>query len=444
MGDIKKSLKEQIKYVVGKFLEQENKEIQVISHFDTDGITSAVIMIQTLKKLNKIFSVKILKNLEEQHLRDLPKDKIIIFLDLGSGSLKTIKELGLKNIFIIDHHEINTEIPDNICIVNPELGKKEKISASCLTYLFCKELTPSINELAKFAILGMIGDVLEKSIDKLNNSILKDGEIKRKRGLLIYPSTRPINKVLEFCSEPYIPEVTGDSKGVLKLLREIGFKPRNGRYPSLLELNSDEMSRLITAIMLKNPKTKNRDLIGDIFLIKHFNKLEDARELSVIVNACSRLGRSDLAIQFLMENSKAKKKTETLYAKYKQHIVAGLKFASEIEKIQGKRYIIINAKNQIKETLIGTITSILSRSSLHEEGTIITTMGYDQNKIKISSRIVGRNGRNAREILAKVVNQIGGEVGGHQFAAGAIISQEKEQDFIDLLKKNLEIEIVKI
>jgi hypothetical protein len=36
----------------------------------------------------------------------------------------------------------------------------------------------------------MIGDSMEKSIDKLNHSIIQDGEIKRRRGLLIYPSTR--------------------------------------------------------------------------------------------------------------------------------------------------------------------------------------------------------------------------------------------------------------
>jgi len=71
-------------------------------------------------------------------------------------------------------------------------------------------------------------------------------------------------------------------------------------------------------------------------------------------------------------------------------------------------------------------------------------MAYYDDKIKVSSRVVGKNGRNVREILARVVNIIGGEVGGHKFAAGCIISQNKEQEFIEGLKKNLEIEMVKI
>ncbi len=445
MKEVKDSLELKIKKVAEKFLEvSQDKEVQVISHFDTDGISSATIMIQALKKLDKKFSVKILKSLEEEFIHNLPKDKIILFLDLASGNLNHLANSELKEVFIIDHHEITQEVPKKIHIINPELHNKQKISASGLTYLFSKQINPGNKELAKLAILGMIGDMLEKEIDKLNNDILNDGEVKRKRGLLIYPSTRPINRVLEFSSSPYIPGVTGNVKGVLELLREIKLKPENGKYKSLIELDEEEMSKLVTSIMLRNPKAKNSKIIGDIFLIKLFNKLEDTRELSAMINACSRSGESCIAIQFLMESPKAKKKAELIHAKHKQNLISGLKYTSEIEKIQGKGFVIINARNQIKDTVIGTIASILSNSSLYEEGTIITTMAYYDDKIKISARTVGRNGRNVRQLLSKTIESIGGEVGGHEFAAGCIIKQEMEDKFINLLKKNLEIELVKI
>jgi len=439
------SLEEKIKYVVKEFLEKsKDKEIQIISHFDTDGITSAAIMVQALKKLDKKFSLKIVKSLEEQFIYDLPKDKLTLFLDLASGSLKHIEESRLEDVFIIDHHEIIHEIPKKVTIINPELHDKQKISGSCLTYLFCKEINEENKEFAKLAILGMIGDMLEKEIDKLNNGILEDGEIQRKRGLTIYPSTRPLNRTLEFSSNPFIPNVTGEIKGVLELLREVGLNPINGKYKSLIELNEDEMEKLVTAIMLRNPKAKNKEIIGDIFLIKLFNKLEDARELSAKINACSRFGESETALQLCMEIPSAKKRAESIHARYKQQLISGLKYASEAEKIQGKKFMILNAKHHIKDTMIGTIASILSNSSLYEEGTIITTMAYYDDKIKVSSRIVGRNGRNAREILNSVIEKIGGEVGGHVNAAGCIIKQEKEKEFVDFLKKNLELEMIKI
>ena len=437
------SLEKEIKVVSKKFLEDsENKEIFLISHFDTDGITSAAIMIQALEKLDKRFSVKIVKRLEEEMIYELPKNKLILFLDLASGSLDHIKKAGLKNVFIIDHHEIVQKIPKGVTILNPMLISKEKISSAGLVYLFCKEIDPENKRLAKLAVLGMIGDIMEEFIEKLGG--IEEGDIKKKKGILIYPSTRPINRALEYCSQPYIPGVTGNFEGVLELLREVGIEPLNGQYKNLIELNDEETKKLVTAIMLRNPKTKNKDIIGNIFLLKFFNKLEDARELSAMINACSRLGESSTALRFCMEVSGARREAEAIHIKYKQHLISGLKFVSKIEKIQGKGFVIINAGDNIKDTIIGTIASILSKSPLYEEGTIITTMAYYEDKIKVSVRNVGRNGRNVREILDLVIKETGGEIGGHEFAAGCLIARDEEKRFIDLLKKNLEIELVKI
>jgi len=439
-------MQKRIELIAKEFLKTiENKEIQIISHFDTDGITSAAIIIKTLRKLDKTFSLKIIKNLDEQTIYSLSKNKVIIFLDLASNSLDKITKAELKNVFIIDHHEVIQEIPENIYIINPELADKQKISASGLTYLFCKEIIPETKELAKLAVLGMIGDCLEKNIDKINNQILIDGEIIKKRGLLLYPSTRPINRVLEYSSNPYLPGITGNSKGVINLLRETGLTPKNGKYKSIIELDEKEMSKLVTAIMLLKSKTNGEgEIVGDIFLLKLFNKLEDARELSAMVNACSRLGESQTAIQLCLEIPKAKKRAESIHAKYKQLLIAGLNFISKTEKIQGKGYVIINAKNKIKDTIIGTIASILSNSFMYEQGTTIIAMAYDKNKIKISSRNVGRSGKNVRVVLNNVVSKIGGEVGGHELAAGCLIERHQEQEFIEHLKKNFEIELVKI
>ena len=108
----------------------------------------------------------------------------------------------------------------------------------------------------------------------------------------------------------------------------------------------------------------------------------------------------------------------------------------------------MNAKDKIQDTIIGTIASILSMSAVYKEGTIIITMAYNKDKIKVSSRISGRgkkaDARNLKEIMDEVTELIGGESGGHKFAAGCIISKEKEETFIELVKKKLDIDLVKI
>jgi len=418
----------------------KNRHITIVSHYDTDGITSAAIMIKALTKLRKGFSVKIVKHLEQEILDEIRND-FVIFLDLGASFLERFSQLN-KKIFILDHHETLQDIPENVTIINPRLHSEEEISASSLTYLFCRELIGPNKDLANLAIIGMVGDMLDKEVSKLNNEIMKDAEIKIKRGLLLYPATRPLNKALELGSGLYIPGVTGNSKGVFDLLSDAGLTKENGAFKSLIDLNEEETSRLVTAIMLRKKDATN--IIGNIYLVKFFNKLEDARELSAMINACSRLENSDIALSFCLNNRKARDKAESIYARYKQHIIQGLSYV-ERNKIEGQGYVIINAKNMIKDTIIGTISSILASSRIYPDGTLIIGLAYDNEKIKVSARVCGREGRNAREVLEQATRGLPkAECGGHPSAAGCLISIDSEKDFLSNLTRALDLEIVKI
>ena len=120
-------LEKEIKSFVEDFMTSlDNKEAYIVSHFDTDGITSASIMIHTLKKLDKKFSLRIVKSLDEKFINEIPKEKLILFLDLASGSLNHIEKANLNNVFIIDHHEITQKVPENVRIINPHLINKQK------------------------------------------------------------------------------------------------------------------------------------------------------------------------------------------------------------------------------------------------------------------------------------------------------------------------------
>jgi len=434
-----------LRYTAKDFLNQiKGEELYVISHFDTDGITSASIMIKTLKRLDQKFTLKIVKSLNKKIINSLPKDKIILFLDLASNNLEDISLANLKKTYIIDHHEVTEEIPSNIEIVNPQLFEKQRISASGLTYLFCREINEKNKDLAKLSILGMIGDRMDDDISKLNSEILKDGEIEIKKGLMLYPSTRPINRVLEYSSSPFIPGVSGDLKGVLEFLREIGFSPVGGKYKNMIDLTNDEMKKLVTGVRLRNPECTEEELIGNLFLIKLFGKLEDAREVSAKINACSRNGFPEVAIAMCLENVNAKKRAESIHVKHRQTLISSLKYAKEMKKMQGNGFVIINAKDNIKDTVIGTVLSITAGSRDYENGTILIGMATDnENKmIKISARIVGRQGKNLREFLAEIMESFDGEVGGHKFAAGCSIKQEDEVKFIEKIYQSFEPKIV--
>jgi len=440
---------EEIKEFTRIFLEKiDNEKIHLISHFDTDGITSAAIMSKTLEKLNKQFSLKILKQLDEKEIHLFPKDKVIILLDLGSSSLEELSKLS-NQIIIIDHHEItlNSEIP-NIHIFNPHLSENyEDLCSAELTYLISKKISEENKDLAHLSILGMIGDTMEKNITKTRNQIINNANVTIKRGLLLYPSTRPLDKTLEYCSRPFIPGITGNPPETYKLLNEAGIKKIGKKFKALIDLNEQEMKNLVTCIMLRLSSKETEEYLGNLYLLKFFNKVEDARELSAIINACSRMDKPEIALLMCLGNLDARKKAERIYVKYRQHIISGLKHVDSIKKIQGKEYIIINAQEKIKDTIIGTITSIISFSKIYTEGTIIIGMAHNDERIKISARIVGRSNtsRNLKKLLDSVIYTLGsGIVGGHKMAAGGMINKKDETKFIEILQKKLEIEMIKI
>jgi len=443
-------IQKEIENFTKKFLQKiKNKKIHLVSHFDTDGVTSVAILSKTLSRLSKQFSIKIIKQLSEKEINSLPKDKVLILTDLGSGSLESLSKLK-NEILIIDHHELTIKKSlKNIQILNPHLLEDyENLCSAELTYLISKQISNENRDLSYLAIIGMVGDTMEREINKTRNNIIKQANVKVKRGLLIYPSTRPLNKILEYSSRPFIPGVTGNSEGTYELLKEASIEKIGKTFKSLIDLNKEEMKRLVTAVMLRlSSEEKASEYIGNLYLIKFFNKIEDARELSAIINACSRMNHPEIAFMMCIGNFNARKKAERIYFKYRQHIISGLKYIDQNHKIEGREYVIINAKDKIKDTLIGTMASILSFSSVYKEGTIIITMAYNENKIKISTRMAGRkskSNRNLKNLLDSIIHIIGGISGGHQNAAGCTIDKTQEEEFIDLIKKKLDVEIVKV
>lgn len=439
-----------------EFLElSEEKPIRVISHLDTDGITSASILTKVLQRLDKRFSVRIVKGLDEgiikQELSRQPKE-IILFSDLASGSLDYFQNLE-QPVFILDHHEIDkSKLNNNIKIVNPHLTEdleSNNCSGAGLCYLFARAVSAKNEDLAKLAIIGMIGDRHETNITKINQQIINDcGELQIKKGLVMYPATRPLKRTLEYSTSPYIPGVTGNGEGVISLLREAGISFDK----SLLDLDNEEMSKLITGVMLRRTKNEKTDnIIGNLYLLKFFNTLEDVREISTLINACSRLGNHDVAISYCLQNEKAKEMAMEIYTEYKQELVAGLRVAEKMDKIHGKKFVILNAQDRIKDAIIGTICSMLSSSPIYEEGTVLIGMAYNKDKIKVSARIAGREGRNLKDLMERTIVEFKtdnpnslAEVGGHEKAAGCSIEVSQESQFLEKLKKNLEVEVIRI
>jgi single-stranded DNA-specific DHH superfamily exonuclease len=101
--------------------------------------------------------------------------------------------------------------------------------------------------------------------------------------------------------------------------------------------------------------------------------------------------------------------------------------------VKNKKFIIINAEDEIMPTIIGTLGSILSKSQDIEKNTFILSLARNNDDTtKISLRIVGNpDNINLKDIIEQIIQKINhGSSGGHSFAAGAVIDTDREEVFL--------------
>ncbi|PLW80174.1 hypothetical protein C0585_03960 [Candidatus Woesearchaeota archaeon] len=435
----------------------KEKNIRVISHLDSDGICAASIITKALIRENRPHSVSIVSQLKENIIQELSNEKydVFIFTDLGSGQIELIdKYLKDKTIFILDHHEINDAIIDNEKIhhINPHLFKingSKEISGSGVVYLFAEKINDENKDLSHIPIIGAIGDNQEnEGFEFLNNQILSTAIANKKinveKGLKFFGlETKPLYKVLSNCTEPVIPGISGDDQKTIDFLESIDISPFIGnKARKFFNLTADEKEKLISALIIKRNNEENpEDILGNLYLIEGESDgmpTKDAREFSTLLNACGRLNRSSLGIGACLNNHNMKKKAIESLKDYKREIMNSINWYDRNKKdtdkiITGDNYIILKPKDQILETLIGTLTSIVSRNKKITPNTFIMSLAeLEDGNMKVSIRIANCDNDtiDVNGIVKEITDFLGGESGGHKMAAGAIIDPELEDDFI--------------
>ena len=443
---------EQIRNAVARFNSWDKEStVMIISHLDADGISASAIMIGLMNNANRKYSITILPQLDEKKILELKdsKEKYIIFSDLGSGQLREINDyLSDKEIIILDHHEpVDVVLGDNIVHVNPHLsgidGSKE-ISGAGVSYLFAEALDDKNQDLSYIAIIGAIGDIQEANgFGELNTRILNKAierkKIKLELGLKFFGmQTRPLHKLLEYSSDPFIPGVSGSESGSIHFLNELGIDPKKGSgWKKMHDLSFDEKQRLIAGVVMKRISEGNpEEVLGNLYLLegeKDGSPMRDLREFATLLNACGRMNRASCGIGACLGFEKDRSMALQTLADYKKEIVNAINWyhgCSDI--VKGDNYIIINARDEVLVTIIGTLASIISKSKDTKPGTFIMSMARNKDgNTKVSLRMSKSDlVFDLRSIVKEITDDIGGEAGGHIHAAGAIIPVSLEDKFI--------------
>lgn len=433
-------------------------KIRLIGQYDADGISATAIAHEMLERLGKDFEFEILKQLYEEDVKRIAEEdeELLLFVDIGSGQSKLIQEHIIeatdKEVIVSDHHspqiEEEDEHGDNFIHLNPHylgIDGGEAISAAGMTYLLAEAVDEENYDLVEYALIGATGDVQKQDGEflGLNEQLLEKAEkndlISKRQGLDLYGrSTKPLHKSLMYTSDPYLDGITNNESGAIQFLKSTGVEIReNGDFKTLEDLDEQEEKKIIHGLIKQGYEAEK--LLQNIYVLDNGHGID---EFSTIINACGRLGEPKKGVKILLENDLdlAKK----ISRKYGRKISSSLSFVEENkdneEHIYENDIGVIDAGDNIGEDFIGTVTTISMSNGFFTAPVVVGVAEAEKDKLKVSSRAskeLVEDGLNLGEIIEGICEEIDGEGGGHNVAAGAKIPAEKKDRFFEKLESEI-------
>lgn len=425
------------------------KRIAVISHLDADGITSASIILNLLRSLGANFQLRLIKQAEENIIKEVSKSNadLFIFLDLGSGQKEVISKYIKEDILILDHHPPEgtaTEKTIEINVHNYGFDGGKESSASILCYLFSKSAGSEFGEVQ--AVIGALGD--QQEMVGLNKEVI-DLAIKNKlitvhRDLNLFGrQTKPVFQALTY-ADLGLPQTEWEVQQIFQDVVDVeGVKTKT--YAELPEEIHKKIISKIIEYKLSCGKNNFDNFLTDFYFFNEAingSEMESLREFATLLNSCGRQKETSTGILFAEKPRKYYGQVSAIYKKYKQDLAKLIAWFDSKESnsfIENKgELIIIKPNNVLKPDLIGVVSSIYFKSKNSE---IILGAAYDEELglLKISCRSKKQKVNNALKIASEFVM---GQGGGHDLAGGAYIAQDKFEDFCRVFEEQIKKEAI--
>lgn len=441
-----------------------DKNISVITHLDCDGITSGSIVTKSLIRSGAKCTIRTVNECSKNLIEKLKNDSrdLHIITDLGGGFAKDLDATLDDNWIVVDHHQIPKEEFDNERVINAwkyNIDGGREVSAGGMCYLVSKALHKENTDLAWIAVVSALGDRQDqgekKSFTGVNLEIAstakKSGQVEIDLDiLLVGRETRSLPDALAFTSHPFIEGLTWNRDACLSLLNSSGIKLKDGsRWRVPAELTEDEKRNLLEAIS-KFTSTKNAteimdELVGYTYTLSGEDKrsfLRDAREFSTMLNSCGRIRKAGVGVAICMgDRTRMLEEGESILLEYRTLLRTYMNtLASERWRVvDNGQYVMVNGEGLVPENMTGAVSSLLGGSQKNNGKIIILRTSGDEGTIKFSSRkSTGcKSEVNLGLLMRSCAAKVSGVGGGHDAAAGARITKDKLDEFLDCLEENV-------
>jgi single-stranded-DNA-specific exonuclease len=339
-----------------------------------------------------------------------------------------------------------------------------ELSGAGATYLVSKALDLKNRDLSGLAIVGAIGDLQDRKFCELrgmNTEIIKDGKdagvLQTIKDIRYFgKETRPLVKLLQYASDPLIPGVSGREDACVALLQELQIRLKDrDAWRTWVDLDKEEKRKIISTIvqMLLSKGfgyQVARRVLGESYILckeEEGTELHDAKEFATLLNSTARYGQYEVGLQVCLgDRGKWLKEALNLLSGHRHNLVEGLQFARE-EKIQKRNYIqYFHAGDGIRDTIIGIVTNMmLNTEDVDKELPLIGFALTENGDVKVSARatqsLVDR-GLDLATALTRAAKELNGLGGGHNIAAGATIPKGKEEEFLQIVEREIKLQLV--
>jgi RecJ-like exonuclease len=461
-----KSLDESLSYFKDKISDciKSKKSISVTTHIDCDGLTSGSIITKALIRAGANCTVRTSKEFSKNVLESFKTDSrdFHIVTDLGGGFGKELEKTLGDNWVVLDHHQIPDEEIDNQNVINSwkyGIDGGVDICAGGMAYLASVALDERNSDLSAIAVVSALGDRQDQGERKsFTGKNFEIANIAKEQGLvdidldllLVGRETRPLVDALAFTSQPFIEGLTWNRDSCLSTLNSSGVNLKEeGRWRVPAELNEDEKRQVIEAITKfasgKNTTEIMSELIGYTYTFPREDSrsfLRDGREFSTMLNSCGRINRSGVGMAVCMgDRNKILREAETILTDYRKMIREYMNILSnERWRIsESETCVMVNGEDIVPETMTGTISSLIAGSPKNSGKIVILRTKAEENTIKFSSRksFGCTSDINLSEIMRTGAEKFDGIGGGHNAAAGAKITKDKLDEFLNYLEVNV-------
>jgi single-stranded-DNA-specific exonuclease len=408
----------------------------IINHYDADGLAAGALVAKALKTREIEHDILTLRRLEER--KEMKDAQGLIFVDFGGVEEALGEALSGKQVVVIDHHQSRD---GKFLQANPHLfgfdGGSE-ISSSGVAYMVFGDA-----ELVELALVGAVGD-MQFPLKSLNRKILREGIengiLRCDIDLSIFGRmSRPLVWFLSYCTEPFLPELTGSERDCYRFLSEAGIElKQDGRWRRYFELSAEERKKLISALFAylysKGIGEVARELIGEVYILAKQpdgSELRDAKEYSTLLNACGRHNKPDIGIRVCLGEEGALEEARKMLYEHRRQLREGMLYAVSNYENFGKFYF-LDGRGKIGDGVIGIVAGILYGGAPINDKPIVGIAVDERGKIKVSARATKElveGGVNLGRALERACEGIG-VGGGHNIAGGATIEKDKLNEFL--------------